>query len=130
MIPEAIQFHKTTSAWLGEGGKPVPQEQAQHRAHVCLQCPLNVKKPLWELFAGAAAMLVHRQIELKNNLDLHVQDEEELNICTACGCILKLKVWQPLKFIEQNLTDEHRRNLDRFCWIFEEAEDQYYHETK
>lgn len=113
-LSNAKQFYKLWSAWLGDGGKPVPQQEAQQRANICLRCPLNKDKGLSHLIAEGAASIVHRQMEIKHRLRLHVEGEQNLHICDACDCVMNLKVWVPMKHILDN-TDT--KDLHENCWI-------------
>lgn len=115
-LTDAKRFYDLTSQWLGAGGRPVAQDVAQSRADVCLKCPMHQARPIYEVLAGVAALTVRRQIELKNALMLRVNGEKSLHVCGACNCILRLKVWSPIKFILEN-TDTS--NLDKNCWITE-----------
>lgn len=122
-VKSAIQFHSLVSQWLGEGGKPVPQHQAQARADVCTgrlsgkSCPMNQPRDIEEVLSTAVALTVKRQIELKNSMKLRVEGEKLLHVCEACDCVLRLKVQTPLKFILQNTSDETFDKLPAFCWI-------------
>jgi hypothetical protein len=113
-LSHAKQFYKLWSAWLGDGGKPVDQGIARARANICFKCPMNAEKGITQLLMESAASVVHRQIEVKNGLHLHVQGEENLNLCSACFCVLSLKVWVPDKHILDN-TDLEPLHPD--CWI-------------
>ena len=111
-----MQFYELRKSWLGEGGRPVAQDHAQERANICLSCPLNQEKGLPEFLTALAALTVRRQIEMKNQSQLRVDGEKRLHICDGCGCVLRLKVWTPMKFItettEQNVID----SLPDVCW--------------
>ena len=78
----------------------------------------DATKGLYEVFASSAALLVRRQIELKNKLNLRVNGEKSLHICGGCLCVLKLKVWAPIKFIAQT-TDMTKLHPD--CWQISES---------
>ena len=118
VIREAIQFHKTISTWFGEGGNPVSEHLAISRAKTCAMCPLNKTKPIWEKLAEPVALLVRRQLALKNKLNLNLGDYEDcLNVCDACNCILKLKVWQPIEFIAGNTKIVEIGQFHERCWI-------------
>lgn len=119
-IKEAKQFYDLTTQWLGAGGKPVHPDTAQVRANTCLQCPMHEARPIYEALAGAAALTVRRQIELKNKLNLRVQGEKSLHVCGGCNCILRLKVWAPIKFISEH-TDTSK--LAPGCWVIKEQEE-------
>ena len=118
LLKSAQQFGQLWSSWLGSGGKPVPKDQSQSRANVCLKCPMNVRKPIYESLAGPVAKLVRSQIELKNRMKLRVDGEKSLGVCNGCSCILILKVHAPLEFI---LSTTDTKNLDPNCFILDEA---------
>lgn len=114
LIKKTIDLFNLRRDWLGAGGEPVALDVAQRRADTCLGCPNNQEKPIYSLFAGPIATTILRQLKLKRELGLRVKNEECLHICDACGCVLKLKVQAPLKFILEN-TDT--KTLPDFCWI-------------
>lgn len=121
-LKKAIEFFALREAWLGEGGKPVSHEQAQARADVCLQCPYNdASKKTYEIFAAKVASIVRRQIELKNSLKLFVDGEDRLHVCSACLCVLRLKVHAPLKFIVEHTDTSGQPD---YCWIAREMKQQ------
>jgi hypothetical protein len=112
-LKQAQQLYRTRRAWLGEGGVPSPR--AQHRANVCLQCPHNEARPLEELFKGAVAGVVRRQLEVKGKLGLKVEGEEGLHVCGLCGCVLRLKVHVPLDVARTNTPDW--QGFPAHCWL-------------
>jgi hypothetical protein len=113
----AQNFWEFRSAWLGDGGQPVSYDQAQARANVCLQCPMNEEMGLYEGLAKHEADKLKKQIELKNSMALRVDGEKRLHICKACLCVLRLKVWAQMKHIKDT-TDIDK--LDEKCWIRDE----------
>lgn len=114
LLKKSIDLYNLKTAWLGAGGEPVNLDVAKRRAEVCFKCPNNQEKPIYSLFAGAVAMMVLRQLKLKREMGMRVPNEECLHICDACGCVLRLKIHAPLKFILEN-TDT--KTLPDFCWI-------------
>jgi hypothetical protein len=113
----AQRFYEMRSSWLGDGGQPVPQEQANARAAVCVACPKNQPHHLYEILTVPAVVEVERQLELRDKMKLHAQDEDKLHICEACWCVLRLKVHTPLKHI---LGTTDMNALDPRCWIIAE----------
>lgn len=95
--------------WLGDGAVPVPPEQAQNRADVCIRgveghaCPHNKDgfEPIEE-----AAEFIRRQVEQKNQLQLSVEGEEQLKTCQICWCHLPLKVHVPMEHILAQTTEK------------------------
>jgi hypothetical protein len=122
-VKEAVKFWELKNSWLGAGGKPVPAAQSQARADVCNKgcngekCPKNVVKPIQELFTGAVALTVLRQIEYKNQLKLRVDGEKSLHVCDVCNCVLRLKTHVPIEFIKETTDDETLKKFPSYCWI-------------
>lgn len=99
--------------WLGSGGSVVDQETAQHRANTCQTCALNKRgSPV----TTAVALAIRGQLGVKNKLKLRVDGEKGLHNCDACGCVLRLLVWQPQERIEMQISEDEMMKLPSFCW--------------
>ena len=107
-------------SWLGAGGQPVSIEKAEHRASFCVGCPLNTHGKWWENAKTPIAAMIRKILALKAHQKLSVSQEEQLFMCSACGCALRLKVFAPIKHISDNLTPEMLDKLDENCWIRKE----------
>jgi hypothetical protein len=104
------------SDWIGQGGTPVPPEEAQRRATICLTCPLNQNQQKGMAFA---AIQFRRFIASKNQANLHIVGEENLKVCTGCNCYLPLKCWIPMENITPYLSEESMvkmREAKPDCW--------------
>ncbi len=108
---------ETISDFIDSGESPVAQELAESRAAVCVKCPLNEKGDLSRFFTIPAAERIRKQIEVKEGRGLKTSVDEKLNICGACLCTLKLKVWFPLPFIVKHMSEDVKVQLDVGCWI-------------
>ena len=112
--------------WLGEGAVTVPQEQAEQRAKVCRTgndgkpCPMNKHAGWWDTVKHEIADVIRAEIELKNHLELHVPNENELHLCVCCGCALTLKVWTPTAHIKEHTDVEKFKSAPEWCWIRKE----------
>lgn len=102
--------------WLGEGGKPVEPGVAHHRAEICVSCPFNSKEGYLRLFKQAAGEAVKRHLEVKHSAELTTEFDDELNLCTACSCVLLLKIWTPFSHIRAFTSDKQFNRLPSFCW--------------
>lgn len=122
MIRQAINFYRARQAWLGEGGLPVPANQAQERADTCLKCPKHERMGIYEGVTSPIARMTRQQIAVKNRLNLHLEGEEGLHICSACDCVLLLKCWIPLKFVLETTLLEKLNQENPRCWILTEFE--------
>ena len=98
-------------------GSVVDEMLAAKRAAVCVGCPKNVKKKLFDYFTDAAAALIQSELEIRNGRKLSTPSDSELGICDACGCPLHLKVHCPIEFIANELPTNVRAELDPRCWI-------------
>lgn len=116
-LKQAKEFYHLISEWLGEGGKAVNPDHSQKRADVCLKCPKNnVNTSLESLFKDAVAATIKKQLDLKNKMNLRVNGEKSLGICDVCGCVNRLKVHSPIKFILENTDEETMKELPSECW--------------
>lgn len=120
-LKQAQRFYELLKDWLGDGGKPVPKPQAQARANVCLICSMNdASRRMEEAFKGPAALGARRLIEFKNELQLRVEGEKHLHLCSVCDCVLKLKCHVPLSNIVASTSIETMGKFPKHCWIIKE----------
>lgn len=105
-------------SWVGSGGEVVERNRAQGRANICLQCPQN--KPLLDITQSVAEM-IKSQLEFKNDMKLAVDGDDRLEGCHACGCVLKLLIWEPQDRVSRTLTEEEAAGLPVYCWKREQA---------
>lgn len=106
--------------WLGDGLNPVDQELATQRALICASCPRNRPGGWRHWFTGPVAHVIGITISLKHEMKLSTHQDHKLNVCDACLCELKLKVWTPMSHIKARLKDEQKLRLDPRCWILKE----------
>lgn len=103
--------------WLGSGGKPVAPELAEARAAVCAGCPQNTAGNLTDFFTVPASEQIRKQLAIRSDMKLATTHDEQLNVCKACFCPMKLKVHTPIQHILAHLKPEGRAALDPRCWI-------------
>jgi hypothetical protein len=114
---------KTWIDWFGEG-KPVDQTTADVRALVCADCPQNDRqKGIFAWFTGAAVKEIKAIFSALNDLNMKTPYDDKLNVCKACDCPLKAKVWAPMHIIKKHLSKEAFNRLDDRCWIRKGADD-------
>lgn len=114
---------ETVVYWLGEGGKAVTPELAKSRAAVCAACPQNeARGGLLDFFTTKASAAIAAEIEKKNALKLITGHDENLGVCRACDCPLKLKVWCPAEVISEKLPERVKAALGAVadCWVKKE----------
>jgi hypothetical protein len=109
------------SKWLGSGGEVVDQQTAQARACTCVGPNNPTHKRCSNNVAGfrpteTVAAAVKQYLSVKNGLGLKVHGEEELGTCSACGCVLKLIIWEPQTKVQREITDDERPRLPSWCW--------------
>lgn len=108
--------------WLGSGAIPVSQEQAERRANICVNCPMNVEPLWWEKSKELIAATIRRHLEVKNDMALTLPNEGALSMCRACGCAIPLKVWCPIEHIKENTSEATMKRFVPYCWIRKEIE--------
>jgi len=114
----------TLLEWLGNGAKPVMQIQAVNRAAVCTKCPMNQPTRWWEFIKSGVAKTIAAQERVRHGAKLVTRHDRNLGTCSACGCLLKLKVWVRLRHITDNLTDEAKSKLHPDCWVIKESDNE------
>ena len=82
--------------WLLSGGKPVHPDLASARAAICVECPKNVPGS-W--FTVAPAETIRATLSARSDLKLETPHDPKLQSCSACLCLLKLKIWCPPEYI-------------------------------
>lgn len=109
--------------WLGQGGTPVPQEQAEARSQACMTgndgkaCSHNVAPLWWEGSKNGIAAVIREMLQIKHKTSLTVPNEEALSMCDLCGCALPLKIWTPIQHVRTVLSKESISNLPGYCWM-------------
>ena len=113
---------RAIAGWIGEGAQPVLPELSQKRASICATCPLNRKVELRDYFVRGASELIRRQIEFAKGFGLTTTHDENLGVCSACDCPMKLKVHVPIGSITEKLSQKAFDDLVPECWIRKEQE--------
>jgi|KBSMisStaDraftv2_1062788.scaffolds.fasta_scaffold01511_27 hypothetical protein len=111
---------KTIAAWELAGGNVVDRALANARAKTCSACIKNESGDLLSFFTEQAARLIKLQLETKNNMKLSTDFDPLLGVCSACGCVNKLKVWAPLDIILKEMKPETKAALAANCWVLNE----------
>lgn len=110
----------TINDWLGAGGKPVAAPLALARAQVCVKCPKNQPGDLLSFFTQPAADLIKKMMARKQEMQLSTPLDEQLNVCSACYCPLRLKVWCPIEHIKARMPEAVKVELAPECWVLSE----------
>jgi hypothetical protein len=105
--------------WQAQGYPTVPATEATRRAVICATCPQNGLGDLTRWFTIFASEQIRRRIANVQKLELKTPSDDQLGICEACLCPLKLKVHVPLANIKKHLTPKTSAALDPRCWISE-----------
>jgi hypothetical protein len=111
---------KTILDFEESGESPISNELATKRAEVCVTCPRNETGGLSRFFTIPASELIKKQLERAHEMKLTTTLDNQLNVCSACLCPLKLKVHFPLAFILKHMSEEVKAKLDGRCWILGE----------
>lgn len=113
---------KSLTEWIDSGEPAVPQELSTHRAIVCSACPRNEEGDWTKWFTVPAAELIKRQVEKAHSRKLTTPRDDQLHLCNACNCPLKLKVHVPIEWIAKRLNEDQKAKLatGKNCWILSE----------
>lgn len=119
-VKRVVAGVKVLTDWLGSSGRSVQKEQAENRAAVCVVCPQNRDGDWTTMFTKPVSDMLRLQLSIKGDLKLATSKDNQLHICQACSCPLKLKVWTPLRHILDNMDAETKARLQPefpVCWI-------------
>lgn len=116
-VSHSANGYRILRDWLGDGGKPVEPGRAEYRAHICGQCPRNVRSNWLGRVGAAVARAVLEQRREKTALAITVPNESELGTCDVCLCHLPLKVHVPLPHIIKHTPPGVWAELPPNCWI-------------
>lgn len=109
------------TSWLEDGAPVVSAELAQARGTICSTCPLNITANWWErLSKEPIAEVIKKWIEIKDNARIGVPIEKELGVCNVCGCVLRLKCHEPIKYISEHTEESMMKEFPDYCWITKE----------
>lgn len=118
----------TLRDWFGAGGKPVAVELARSRAERCAQCPKNdvnsgegYAGDWTRYFTKPAADFLKKQFEKRAEMKLATEFDDKIDVCQACLCPLKLKVWCPMEHIKARMPEAVKAELDTECWVLKES---------
>lgn len=119
-VATMVDGAKNLTLWLGSGGLCVSQEEAQGRADICNKagpnggpCPLNKEG---SEITKEVADATHAFLRFKNELELKVQGERSLKHCEACGCVLRLMIWEPLDRVQKQMDAAELKLTPSYCW--------------
>jgi hypothetical protein len=122
-VKKVWQGVKSLNDWIDSGEPAVDRGLAECRAVICVQCPNNGKGGLEEWFTKPASEAIKRQFGKLAERNLVTSVDEQLNVCAACLCPLKLLVHTPLQYKLAHMGDETRKALHPSCWILSEEKD-------
>ncbi len=100
------------------GSVPVAHDEAERRAAICCQCPLNnTKLTFKQRFVDYVAKGLTELLGIMRDLDLKTSRDKELGTCDACDCPMFAKVHVALPTILKHLKPAQHAKLHSSCWI-------------
>lgn len=112
---------KTLVSWISSGAEAVPAELAEKRAATCVACPMNDKGDWSRWFTVPVSNAIREMLALRKGMNLSTSLDDKLQVCTACGCPLKLKVHIERGRIVREMGPETVAKLHESCWIPKEG---------
>ena len=106
------------ASWLKDGAPVVSPELAEQRGEICSKCPLNTQSAWWEKISkDPIADTIREWIQIKDKMQIGVKAEQDLGMCRACGCCIRLKIWEPLHYILEHTSPEMMDKYIPECWV-------------
>ena len=111
-LNDVVQWTATMADWAKKGFKFVPQEQANERAEICAKCPKNIDVAgCWTCGGVSKAVGL-----IRGNHNTPYDDQ--LRVCGACGCVLKVLCHLPIDTIAKSHTLD--MPYASVCWLRDE----------
>lgn len=111
---------RTLLSWAFEaakGGHPyVTQEEAERRASACSNCFMN-KRGGGCLSCGFVDLV--RKVMAETPDPGQTKNDDKLNTCTICGCLLRKKVWLRAELIKSTPEQKAAYAALPWCWLRE-----------
>lgn len=107
---------------FGPTRKPVDRGTAECRAVVCARCPMNQAGDWKTIFTLPAAAAIRKMLSILHDLKLETSVDDQLQVCDACVCPMKLKVWCATDLIRSHTTAEQLADFHPDCWIKKELQ--------
>lgn len=108
--------------WIASGEEAVPAKQAEERAKVCADCPLNTQGDWTSFFTVPVSEAIRRAMDQRRGWNLSTPLDDKLKVCSACYCPLPLKVHMGIERILSRIHPDILPTLDPKCWILAEKE--------
>lgn len=100
---------------------PEPADVSARRASFCVECPRNGKGDFTRWFTIPVSNLLKQRIQRLHQLELKTPYDDQLGVCEACECPLKLKVHTPMQLVLKHLKPEAKSMLWEKCWILNQT---------
>lgn len=120
-IGSAAGGAKILVEWISSKEEAVPIDLAEHRAAICVKCPLNKKGDWTRFFTVPVSNAIRAELEKARGWNLRTSKDAELFVCEACTCPLPLKLHMRIDRIIKNLSPQQKAALDPSCWITAES---------
>jgi hypothetical protein len=100
-------YRAVEAAWhLGQ----VSQKEAERRAAICAQCPMNADQIVDFCIGCSTRDLVAKIAGYMQSK--HTSKDQKLKTCAKCGCALKLKVWMRTESMQDSEIE-----WPSWCWM-------------
>lgn len=104
-LTKIAAFSSALIEWMKAGLNMVPKEESQRRAAICRGCPWN---------KTASACVCTTFFAVIDSLIPADRNEPGLQICTLCGCSLRVKALAPMSVVREGNPENLR--LPEWCW--------------
>jgi len=121
-VNQLVKGYKALKEWKQSEDPPVPAEMSETRASVCVQCPMNQAGSFTDFFTIPLAESIRKDIEEAHQRGLKTTHDENLHVCKACLCPLRLKVHVPIQYIAGTMSEDIKAKLreGKNCWVLDE----------
>ena len=112
---------KTIYEWINSKQEAVPSAQANLRANVCAECPLNGKENILDFFEIKSTQAIMVELQRRKGWNLSTPFDDRLGVCHACFCVNELSVHCPIEIKLKHIPKEAFDALHKSCWVRSES---------
>jgi len=105
--------------WDASGAGKVPQDEANARAKVCVDCPMNSVANYEHWLKIPVAGSLTSRIERLKSLKLVTSHDSKLGLCKATSCPTSYLVHAPRPILDKRIGLKVRPSLDAKCWVLQ-----------
>jgi hypothetical protein len=113
-LTDVIRGTVVLASFVAGGSVPVPREEAERRAQICLQCQYNVRFPTPCTGVCGELLSIAQRVAGGHG----TQYDRGLHACSICACYNAAQIWIPMEHLKKGVTEDMVKQFAavKGCW--------------